>query len=155
MRNVIILLLIIAPFFAEAQCVQWIGGTTADAKALLPTIQEKLIFKLLPTKDSLKTNTLKYYDKEQYCAYKITSVVKNQLQGTTLIKLPPTVTNLYISGPADRIDQLFEMLKAQLATCKKYDAATNWVKFEGRIMLRTGIDSKNGVALKSITIGNE
>lgn len=153
MKRLFSILLFCLPFFSFSQCVNWLNNSPEESKALLPKIQQYLLFDL--KKINSDTTLIEYADNQQFCTVKFRAVYKKELQGTTLVSLPPFVKNIYISGPADRIDKLFESLKEEVAKCQGYATAGQWVRFNKMMMVWHTEAAHKEIPIKSIYIEND
>ena len=123
----IIIVLSMLPSLSFAQCTEIIGAKPEDAMLLIPEIQENLGFELRRSGNPFSRKRIVYVDSLEVCEVEIFSNSEDKYDGLSKIPGEPTVNELYITGPTDRIIKLFEYFKNKYKSCNGYSAEQQYM----------------------------
>jgi hypothetical protein len=146
----IISIFVISPTITFSQCPHWVGEDYSRSVALAPIVEKYLLFKM--SVDNSDSTMITYKDKEGFSMLKISVAQKTQLRGTEVVTVRGNATNVYIEGPADRIDQLInEYFTPLLLPCKPQISSTtiSWDPYRISIFDKANY---NGIPMKYIYI---
>lgn len=146
----IISIFVISSMAVFSQCPHWVGEDYTLSVALQPIVEKYLVFKM--TKDNSDSSSITYKDKDGFSMMKINIAQKTQLRGTDLVTVRGNTTNIYIEGPADRIDNLInEYLTPLVEPCKKQISSSTITWDSYRISIYDN-GTFNGIPMKYIYI---
>jgi hypothetical protein len=146
----IISFFIICPTVIFSQCPHWVGEDYTRSVALQPIVEKYLVFKM--SKDNSDSNSITYKDKDGFSMMKINIAQKTQLRGTDLVTVRGNTTNVYIEGPADRIDNLVnEYFTPLVQPCKPQISPTTILWDSYRLSIYDN-GNFNGIPMKYVYI---
>lgn len=153
--QICLLILLLLPVTALCQCPDWIGSSIDKAEALKPIVQKYFQGNFVKVADSSSTgiyqNIIYQNDKEQVL-FQIGWYSKREWQGNKQVILPAVVSDVVITGPADRMDRLFADLKSYAAACSAYSSTGQRVKFSRFVLSCNPGKAVQGVLMKYISI---
>ncbi len=149
MKN-FLLLLFIVPTLSFSQCKDPIGKSVDEGNEL-KSVVESYTKTTLSSKREGKGYII-YSDTLRFVNLRLTYSQKTVSTGQKETKVPPTISGIYISAPADRIDEMVKgYFEPQIQSCVK-EKTNKWMTWKDRILVYADEGNKQGVLLKSIEI---
>jgi hypothetical protein len=141
---------LLAPLFAGAQCLTFIGADVKTAMPLEKVIEQYTLFdmKVRDSSDVL----VRLRDDKGFSTMTVRLDQKKELRGTEVVKLPATVKSIYITGPADRIDKMVKEYFAPLIQPCLPKTSPTWLFWDKYKLVYTTADSNDGIPMKYIEI---
>ena len=147
-----IVILFLLPFTSFSQCFSYLNAAPDSSLKLLPTIEKYFGFELRRTNDPFSLEKINYVDSLGFAYFSIFSERKKEYNGTNIIMGLPLVNRIYINGPSDRIDLIFNYFKTTFKKCPGFSSADQWM-FIGKTKINwENSHERNGIPCKQITI---
>ncbi len=134
------------------QCNMWIGDSKDSIGSIKWKAEEMLKFELIP---SVQNSKFRYYYSDtvyRFCQVIIDMEAKKQLVGNEIVDQISGIRSIKISGPDDRVNNLFVWIKQQTSSCIKYAAFASAVNFDKYRVVIQKDGEKMGIEVSTLTI---
>lgn len=149
MKKLLVIFLLF-PFASFAQCPTW---STADSTlSLKPVIEKYLQFTMQRSGDTSKPYYMAFADETGFAKFSFAFNKTSTLNGTEVTTTFEKVKTIMITGPADRIEKLYNDYFLPLLQPCEIKHSDTWITWNNLILVHIANGSHNGIPMGYIRI---